>query len=156
MSKFYWWRRTSKKKKLNPKDAHKLKPFLLQQIEHGDFDESDYKRQANEEFKKRDKELAAFVEAYQGKDPKEDYRYGDIERKYRKRYNLLMKDYDWEEGCILFDLKNALIEYFEIDVWDRVLAESFKQDISGAKSFYFLYSAVSKKQLLKTNNTQHA
>tara|TARA_R110000868_G_C10588154_1_gene739341 strand:- start:16 stop:486 length:471 start_codon:yes stop_codon:yes gene_type:complete len=156
MSKFYWWRRTPKKKKLNPKDAHKLKPFLLQQIEHGDFDESDYKRQANEEFKKRDKELAAFRESYQGKDPKEDYRYSHIERKYRKRYNLLMKDYDWEEGCILFDLKNALIEYFEIDVWDKVLAESFKQDISGAKSFYFLYSTVSKEQLLKTNNTQHA
>ena len=55
MSKFYWWRRIPKRKKLNVKDAHKLKPLILQQIEHGDFDESDYKRQANEEFKTRAK-----------------------------------------------------------------------------------------------------
>ena len=156
MSKFYWWRRTSKKKKLNPKDAHMLKPFLLQQIEHGDFDHSDYKRQADEELMRCDRDLKEFCEAYKGRDPKEDHRYGEIERKYRKRYNLLMDDYSYDEGSILLDLKNALIEYFEIDVWDKVLAESFKQDISGAKSFYFLYSAVSKEQLLKTNNTQHA
>ena len=156
MSKFYWWRRTSKKKKLKAKDAHMLKPFLLQQIEHGDFDHSDYKRQADEELMRCDRDLKEFCEAYKGRDPKEDHRYGEIERKYRKRYNLLMDDYSYDEGSILLDLKNALIEYFEIDVWDKVLAESFKQDISGAKSFYFLYSVVSKEQLLKTNNTQHA
>ena len=64
MNKFYWWRRYPKRKKLQPKDAHKLKPFILQQVEHGDFDESDYKRQAEEELKTRDKELKAFVKSY--------------------------------------------------------------------------------------------
>ena len=57
MSRFYWWRRYPKKKKFNPKHAHKLKPLVLQQIEHGDFDESDYKRQADEELLTRDNEL---------------------------------------------------------------------------------------------------
>ena len=156
MSKFYWWRRTSKKKKLSPKKAHMLKPFLLQQIEHGDFDHSDYKRQADEELMRCDRDLKEFCEAYKGRDPKEDHRYGDIERAYRKRYNLLIEDYYWDEGTRLMEFKDALTDYFEIDVWDECLTEAFKQDISGAKSFYFLYSTISKEQLLKTNKIQYA
>ena len=156
MSKFYWWRRIPKRKKLNVKDAHKLKPLILQQIEHGDFDESDYKRQADEELLRRDNELEKFIECYKGFSPKHDYRYLQIERKYQKRHNKLMEDYNNEEGNTLFDLRNALIEYFEVDVWDKVLAEAFNQDISEAKSFYFLYSTISKEQLLKTNKKQYA
>jgi|TARA_R110000751_G_scaffold87572_7_gene173534 hypothetical protein len=145
MSRFYWWRRYPKKKKFNPKHAHKLKPLVLQQIEHGDFDESDYKRQANEEFKTRDKELKAFVDSYTGTTPEQDHRYLEIERRYRKRYNKLMKDYDWEEGNILLDFKLALIDHFEVDVWDKCLSKAFDLDTNGAESFYFLYSKLSKQ-----------
>ena len=146
MSKYYWWRRYPKRKKLQPKDAHKLKPFILQQVEHGDFDESDYKRQAEEELKTRDKELKAFVKSYKGINPEQDHRYRDIQRRYQKRYNKLMEDYHNEEGGILLDFKTALIDYFEIDVWDECLAESFAKDLDGAESFYFLYSSISKKR----------
>ncbi len=42
MGKFNWWRRCKPKAKLQRKDALRGKSFLLQQIEHGDFDYSDY------------------------------------------------------------------------------------------------------------------
>lgn len=146
MSKYYWWRRYPKRKKLDPKNAHKLKPFLLQQIEHGDFDESDYGRQAEEEFERRDEELKAFRKFYTGSDPEQDQLYHDIQRKYRKRYNKLMEDYDWDEKNILADFRVALENYFEIDVWDECMEQAFEQDISGAESFYFLYSKLSNKK----------
>jgi hypothetical protein len=147
MGKFNWWRRYRPKNKLQRKDALKGRPFLLQQIEHGDFDHSDFKRQAEDELKRCQKDLDTFVKNYKGNSPKEDSRYLDIERKYRKRYNKLMEDYHWEEMSMLIDLKQALIKEFEVDVWDDVMNEAMKRDISGGVSLYFLYSEISEKQL---------
>jgi len=145
MSKYYWWRRDPSRKKLKRSKANKLKPFILQQIEHGDFDHSDYERQAKHELDLCKKELTNFCDSYKGREPHQDHRYLDIERKYRKRHNLLMEDYYWDESNRLLDFKTALHKHFEIDVWDECLTESFKQDTNGAESFYFLYSKISKQ-----------
>jgi len=150
MSRYYWWRRNPHRPKLKRSQANKLKPFILQQIEHGDFDHSDYERQAKEELAMSKKDLRAFCKAYQGTNPEQDHRYLQIERGYRKRYNKLMEDYYWDEGSRLVDFKLALVKYFEIDVWDECVAEAFKQDTDGAKSFFYLYS-----RLIKNKKEQH-
>lgn len=147
MSRYYWWRRYRPKKKLKRSQANKLKPFLLQRIEYGDFDHSDYKRQAEEELKRCEKELKTFCDNYKGNDPQKDSRYLNIQRGYRKRYNKLMEDYYWDEGNRLVDFKDALHKHFGVDVWDKCINEAYKRDTDGAKSFYFLYSELSKKQL---------
>ena len=51
MSRFNWWRRSKKQAPLQKKEALKGKSFLLQQIEHGDFDRSDYYKQAKDELR---------------------------------------------------------------------------------------------------------
>ena len=147
MSRYYWWRRYPSRKKLKRSQANNLKPFILQQIEHGDFDHSDYERQAKEEMARCEKALEAFCKEYKGTNPEQDHRYLEIERGHRKRYNKLMEDYYWDEGNRLVDFKNALCKHFGVDVWDKCLNESFIQDTDGAESFYFLYSELTKKQL---------
>ena len=147
MSRYYWWRRNPLRPKLKRSQANKLKPFILQQIEHGDFDHSDYERQANEELEMCERDLKAFCEAYKGTSPELDHRYLEIERGYRKRYNKLMEDYYWDEGNRLVDFREALVKHFEIDLWEECLNEAFKKDTDGAESFYFLYSELVKKQL---------
>ncbi len=147
MSKFNWWRRYRPKNKLQRKDAKKGIPFLLQQIDHGDFDHSDFKRQAEEELVRCDKDLAAFAKSYRGNNPKDDERYHDIERRYRKRYNKLIEDYYNEETSRLMYLRASLIREFGVDVWEETFQEAIKKDIPGAREFYFLYSELSEKQL---------
>lgn len=147
MSRYYWWRRNPHRPKLKRSRANKLKPFILQQIEHGDFDHSDYERQAKRELQLCEKELAEFCDSYKGREPEQDHRYLDIQRKYRKRHNLLMEDYYWDEGNRLVDFKKALLQHFEIDLWDKCMAEAFKRDTDGAESFFYLYSELTKKQL---------
>jgi len=150
MSKFNWWRRYRPKARLQRKNAKKGIPFLLQQIDHGDFDHSDYKRQAEEELNRCEKELQQFTKNYKGSDPQNDERYLEIERKYRKRYNRLMEDYYNEEASRLMELRFCLIREFGIDVWEETFQEAIKKDIPGAREFYFLYSTVSEKQLQST------
>lgn len=147
MGKFNWWRRYRPKAKLQKKNAKKGIPFVLQQIDNGDFDHSDLKQQAEDELVRCEKELKQFVKAYKGNNPKEDNRYLDIERKYRKRYNKLMEDYHEEEIRTLMELRSSLIKHFEVDVWEEVMQEAFKRDTTGARDFYFLYSELSEKQL---------
>ena len=148
MGKFNWWRRYRPKKKLKRSQANKLKPFLLQRIEHGDFDHSDYKRQADDELKRCEKELKTFCDNYKGNDPKQDSRYLDIERGYRKRYNKLMEDYHWEEASLLVDLKDELIKEFRVDVWDDCMNEALKRDAEDLTAIYFLYNEIANKQLV--------
>lgn len=139
-SRFNWWRRHKSKAKLQRKDALKGKSFLLQQIRHGDYDHSDYKRQAQDELRRCEVELQAFVSKYKGDKPTQEYKYLEIERSYRKRYNKLMEDYHWEEASILVNLKLALIKDFGVDIWDEVMEEALKQDIEDLESVYFLYN----------------
>lgn len=147
MGKFNWWKRQRPTQKLQRKNAKKGIPFLLQQIDHGDFDHSDYKQQAEEELVRCERELKQFTKTYKGADAKKDERYLTIERKYRKRYNKLMESYYDEETKRLVDLRGSLIREFGIDVWDEVLREAFKRDTPGAREFYFLYSTISDREL---------
>jgi len=151
MGKFNWWRRQRPKAKLDKKKAKLGVPFVLQQIEHGDFNQSDFKRQADQELVRCEQELASFVNNYKGSSPKQDDRYLEIERKYRKRYNKLMEDYHKEEISIILDLRAALIDHFEVDVWEETLQEAFKNDTTGAKDFYFLYSKLTNKHNASTS-----
>lgn len=146
MSRYYWWRRNPHKPKLKRSQASKTKPFIIQQIEHGDFDQSDYNRQAKEELKMCEKDLKAFCKTYKGYDPEQDSRYLEIQRKYRKRYNKLIEDYDWDEGNRLAEFKDALIKHFEIDLWEECISEAFKLDTDGAKSFFYLYSKLNRNK----------
>lgn len=149
MGKFNWWKRYRPKNKLQRKDAIKGVPFILQQIKHGDFDHSDYKRQADEELYRCEQELQAFVSAYKGNDPKQEHMYLEIERGYRKRYNKLMNDYHWEEANLLADLRQGLVDEFGVDLWEEVMIESTRQDISDAESLFFLYNKMCQEQMMQ-------
>lgn len=151
MGKFNWWRRYRSKPKLQRKNAKKGIPFILQQIDHGDFDHSDLRQQAEDELVMCNKELKQFVKNYKGRDPINDTRYLDIQRRYRKRYNKLMQDYHEDELRTLAELRHSLIQHFEINVWDEVLQEAFKRDTTGARDFYFLYSEITNKRHANTS-----
>ena len=58
-----------------------------------------------------------------------------------------MADYHEEEVKALMELRLSLIKHFEVDVWDEVVQEAFKNETTGARDFYFLYSDISEKQL---------
>ncbi len=147
MGKFNWWRRYRPKNKLQKRDAIKGVPFVLQQIRHGDYDHSDYKRQADEELQRCEKELQAFTSSYKGDYPKQDRRYLDIERGYRKRYNKLMDDYHWEEANMLTNLRIALVREFGVDMWEEVMTKALRLDISNTESLFFLYNKMCQEQL---------
>lgn len=146
MGKYNWWRRYRPARKLQRKDAFKGRSFLLQQIEHGDYDESPFRQHAEEELVRCELALKEFSDSYKGFNPKQDSRYHDIERKYRKRFNLLMQDYDLQEKKMLNELKANLIKEFGVDVWDEVVEESINKDIKVGSDFYYLYSKVSELQ----------
>ena len=144
MGKYNWWRRSRPAKKLQTKNALKGRSFILQQLEHGDYGESDFRRQAEGELVRCKKELKAFSDEYKGRNPVEDMRYNDIERKYRKRYNLLMQDYDIQEKRTLHELKQNLITEFEVDVWDEAIEEAVNTGIETDENFYHLYNKMSQ------------
>lgn len=144
MGKYNWWRRQRPARKLQRKDAFKGRSFLLQQLEHGDFSKSDFKRQAEDELVRCEKALKAFCDEYKGRNPKEDSRYHDIERKYRKRYNLLMQDYDIYEKRSLDELKAGLIKEFGVDVWDDAVEEAINQGTEEDEDLYYIYQNLSE------------
>lgn len=147
MGKYNWWRRQRPARKLQRKDAFKGRPFLLQQLEHGDYSESDFKRQAEDELVRCEQALELFKKEYKGSDPKQDSRYHDIQRKYTKRYNLLMEDYDTQEKRSLNELKHNLIKEFGVDVWDEAIEEAIGQGIEEDEEFYYIYQRVSELAL---------
>lgn len=141
-SKWNWWRRHSKRQPLDPKQALKGKSFLLQQIEHGDFDYSEYRIQALEELvmcEEAKKQLASSWIC--GPDSLRD-RLDELDRKYIKRYNKLMQDHDREENKMLHELKESLIKEFGIDTWDEALDQV---DGGNLKDLYYTYRQLASK-----------
>jgi hypothetical protein len=138
-SPWNWWRRHRKHQPLKRKDALKGKSFLLQQIEHGDLDHSDYLRQAREElvFAERDKKALATT-WIAGPDSLR-YKQDEIDRKYIKRHNKLMEDYNRDESSMLFMLKDSLLKEFGKDCWDEVLEHVGDGDL---KDFYYTYKNI--------------
>lgn len=135
-SKWNWWRRHSKRKPLDPKEAFKGKSFLLQQIEHGDFEYSDYRAQALDELAmcERDKKQLKSTWKF-GRDSLVE-RLDEIDRKYIKRHNKLMEDHNREENKMLLELKLRLFIEFKVDVWEQALIEV---DGGSLEDFYYAY-----------------
>jgi len=147
MSRFTWWRRERPKKKLTVAQAkkNKLKSVLQQQLEYGNFDISPFYIQAQNELKLKDKALAEFCANCKGSRPEQDIRYREIWKKHQVRYLKLMEDYHNDELRTLGELRRALVDEFEIDVWDEVIEYALKNDISGAKEFYISYNNIASK-----------
>lgn len=141
MSKFNWWRRYSKKPKLRKADAFRGKSFLLQQIENGDYDYSDYLRQAEEELDRSVAEQDKIRAAHNGGIESLNEKLLECERKYIKRYNKLMEDHCAEEDRLLYTLKDAMIREFGIDIWNEVV----EINVGNLKDFYYLYKNTTKK-----------
>ncbi len=140
---FYWWRRKSKKPLLKRKDAFKGKPFLLQQIEHGDFDYSDYSNQAKEElpiaYDRIEKLKAKFkggLDAFKEEEEK-------ILRLTHVRINRLMQDHHDEEEKMLTMLRMSLYKEFKADVWNESIEAVGDGDL---KALYFKYQELAELQ----------
>jgi hypothetical protein len=143
MSRFKWWRRYSKKPKLTRSQAFKGKSFLLQQIEHGDFDHSDYMNQAREELDRMEADKAAITKAHKGGEDSLKEKLDECERKYRKRYNKLLEDYHTEESRLLMTLRDALAKEAGVDVWNEALIE----DTNSLVEFYYHYRKIAKQRI---------
>jgi len=142
-SKWNWWRRHSKRQPLDPKQALKGKSFLLQQIEHGDFDYSEYRVQALEELVMCEEAKEQLASSWIcGPDSLRD-RLDELDRKYIKRYNKLMQDHDREENKMLHELKESLVKEFGIDIWDEALDQV---DGGNLKDLYYTYRQLSSSE----------
>lgn len=136
MGKFNWWRRHKPKRKLKREDALTGVSFLLQQIRNGDYDVSDYRRQAREEFDYMATELKKVIREWKGGSDSLKEKLNEVERKYIKRHNRLMKDYHEEENKRLHDLKEALEKEFGVDVFDKAVEQYGTETL---EKFYFGY-----------------
>ena len=107
-SPFYWWRRWK---------SHKYLPVragLLARIQNGDFEYPELFDWANYELHYMQDELDKFINEYQGRDPKEDMRYYDIQKRYMKRHNKLKEDAHEVEHRHLTGLVDELAKEFII------------------------------------------
>lgn len=144
MSKFQWWRRERKRSPLSKKDAFKGRSFLLQQIEHGDYDYSDYRRQALNELDRCKREQKQVTANWVASAESLQEKLHEVERKYIKRYNRLMEDHHEEEHRLLSTLKEKLFKEFGVDCWDEALKKDFNQDLI---KFYHNYAKIAKTKL---------
>lgn len=143
MSRFNWWRRSKKKAPLQKKEALQGRSFLLQQIEHGDFDPSDYRRQANHELHLLKQEQNKLIKSWIAGPESLKYELDEIERKYIKRYNKLMEDDLEEERRLIRKLRESLIKEFEVDCWNEALCADLDQDLV---TLYNNYKKLASKQ----------
>lgn len=128
---------------MDPKQALKGKSFLLQQIEHGDFDYSEYRVQALEELVMCEEAKEQLASSWIcGPDSLRD-RLDELDRKYIKRYNKLIQDHDREENKMLHELKESLIKEFGIDIWDEALDQV---DGGNLKDLYYTYRQLSSSE----------
>lgn len=138
-SPWNWWRRHRKRRPLQRKDAFKGKSFLLQQIEHGDLDPSEYYQQALDELVFAERDKKALADKWVAHEDSLRIKQDEIDRKYRKRYNKLMDDYDRDENTMLNYLREALMKEFKVDCWDRALDAVGDGDL---KDFYYVYRKI--------------
>ena len=141
MGKFNWWRRSKKKKPLDPSKIVKGRSVLLQQIQHGDYDHSDYKRQAEYEMKLCTKAQREVERSWMGGPDSLREKLDEIYRYYRKRYNRLLDDYHQDEAKILSRLRSCLIKEFKVDLWDSVVEG---HQLTTVEELYYLYKTASR------------
>ncbi len=109
---------------------------MLQQIEHGDFDPSDYYNQALQELELCKKEQNQLIKKWIAGPESLKYKLDEIERKYIKRYNKLLEDHYKEETRLLTALRNGLIAEFGVNCWDEALKADKDQDLLGLYKNY--------------------
>lgn len=148
MGKYNWWRRYKKKAPLQRKNALKGKSFILQQIENGDYDVSDYRRQALEELERCKAEQVQTTQKWNAGPDSLKYELDQIERKYTKRYNKLMEDYMEDELRLLKNLREELKFQFDIDCWDEALEVDENQDL---KELYKNYKQIALQKHAEQN-----
>lgn len=144
MGKFNWWRRHKTKTLLKRKDAFKGQSFLLQQILHGDYEHSDYLKQARQELKYAHQEKMKTASSWIASEESLKHKLDEIDRKYIKRHNKLMEDYHREEFNMLFGLKSSLQKEFAVDVWEESLEKVGEGDI---KALYYTYAELAIKKI---------
>lgn len=143
MSRFNWWRRSKKQAPLQKKEALKGKSFLLQQIEHGDFDRSDYYKQAKDELRLLKEEQNKLTKSWKAGPESLKHKLEDIERKYIKRHNKLMEDDLAEEQRLLRHLKDSFVKEFGVDCWNESLHTNPDQNLI---TLYHTYKKLADKQ----------
>lgn len=149
MSKFNWWRRERKSQKL--KSVLKGKSKLLQQIEHGDFDVSDYNRQANNEYTLRDQEKQKITSRWVASEDSLRHKLRQVDFLYQKRYNRLYKDFHNDEIRLLEELRKQLIKEFKVDVWNDAL--NYPSELT-VEQFYFIYKQLADEQTSKSTRSK--
>jgi len=140
---FNWWRRTNKKKKLDKKAS------LIDKINHGDFDTSQYLSEAQNEIALMNDVIEEEIQ--KGKDA--DLRYLTVQDnirskcdQYHRRYNRLMKDFIEDEDRIIASFRAELKKHFKKDHWDTVMALwlNNKIDAMTPKEIYEQYKKLSE------------
>jgi len=142
MASYNWWRRRPKRKTL------KKSAPLIDKIEHGDFEVSQYLREANFELKLMEREKRKIrkkgEEESWGKQTIEH----DIRKKteqYRRRYNRLTKDFLRDDAKILQKLKKELNSKFD-DYWEYLYNEWLDGNLEDltVKELYKTYELINK------------
>lgn len=146
MGKFNWWRRHKTRTLLKKKDALKGQSFFLQQILHGDFDPSDYQKQARQELVYADQDKMKMAQSWIASEESLVYKLDEIDRKYIKRHNKLMEDFHREESMMLFHVKDGLLKEFGVDVWEKAIEKVGEGDI---KALYSTYARLANKKTKK-------
>lgn len=139
---FYWWRRKTKRTLLKRKDAFKGKSFLLQQIEHGDYEYSDYNKQAQEELPIAHERIEKLKLKHKGGEESLKEESEKILRMAHVRINRLKQDHHEEENRMLGMLRDSLLKEFKIDLWDKALEEVGEGDL---KDLYYTYELLAKQ-----------
>lgn len=139
---FYWWRRKTKRALLKRKDAFKGKSFLLQQIEHGDYNYSDYSSQAREELPIAQTRINKLKQSHRGGPESLKEESDKIVRMAYVRINRLMQDHHEEEGRMLGMLRDSLLKEFKVDVWEEALEKVGEGDL---KDLYYTYELLARQ-----------
>ena len=145
---FYWYRRFK---------AHKSLPYkarLLDKIENGDFEYSEFFQQADWELHWMKEDLEKFKKNYIGfEDPERSTGYMDIKKKAHKRYSLLYKDGHETDNKRLEYLVEGFCKEFKItrkEVWK--IMETFggtTEELYHYVASKFDYNKLSKKKAME-------
>ena len=127
---FYWYRRFK---------THKSLPYkarLLDKIENGDFEYSEFFQQADWELHWMKDEQKEFIQNYKGFDnPENDTLYMDIEIKARKRWSKLIEDGMKDEQNRMDKLVNGLYRLFKVS--KDIIREEMNEFDGTTKEFYY-------------------
>ena len=127
---FYWYRRFK---------THKSLPYkarLLDKIENGDFEYSEFFQQADWELHWMKDEQKEFKQNYKGFDnPENDTLYMDIEIKARKRWSKLIEDGMKDEQNRMDKLVNGLYRLFKVS--KDTIRDEMEEFDGTTKEFYY-------------------